>query len=127
MISPSCAKPTQDLGRTNLSPLDPPMVVDRAVDAPRDAAEPPKVGDDGESYEDKDDGLCALGEAAGGEDEVVEQVGGHEDAKVERRKLETQRQSEILIVRRGEERGSAYVVVDVGYATHDHERYFVGW
>ena len=72
------------------------MVVDRAVDTPRDAAEPPKVGDDGESDEDKDDGLCALGEAAGGEDEVVEQVGGHEDGKVERRELATRRQSEFL-------------------------------
>jgi len=53
------------------------MVVDRAVDAPRDAAEPPKVCDDSESYQDKDDSLRTLGEAAGGEDEVVEQVGGH--------------------------------------------------
>ena len=65
------------------------MVVDRAIDAPRNAAEPPKVCNDGESDEDKDNGLCALGEAAGGEDEVVDQVGGHEDAKVERRELET--------------------------------------
>lgn len=89
IISPTCPKPAKDHERTNLSPLDPPMVVDRAVDAPRDAAEPPKVCDDGESDEDKDDGLCALGEAAGGEDEVVDQVGGHDDAKVERRELET--------------------------------------
>lgn len=87
LISPPCPKPTRDLGRTNLSPLEPPMVVDRAVDAPRDATEPPKVCDDGESYRDKDDRLRTLGEAARGEDEVVEHVGGHEDAKVERREL----------------------------------------
>jgi len=79
------------------------MVVDRAIDAPRDAAEPPKVCDDGESYQDKDDRLRTLGEAARGEDEVVEHVGGHEDAKVERRE----------------------VVMDVGYSAHNHERYIV--
>jgi hypothetical protein len=72
---------------TNLSPLEPPLVVDRAVHAPREAAEPPKVADDCASDDEKDNQLCALGEAAGGEDEVVEHVCGHEDAKVERREL----------------------------------------
>ena len=78
------------------------MIIDRAIDAPRNAAEPPKVCNDGESDEDKDNGLCALGEAAGGEDEVVDQVGGHEDAKVERRELETRgRKSETQSLEEG--------------------------
>ena len=72
---------------TNLSPPESPIVVDRAVDAPRDGAEPPKVGDDGERNKRKGDRLCAFREAAGREDEVVEHVCGHEDGKVERRKL----------------------------------------
>jgi len=63
------------------------VVVDWAVHSPRDAAEPPKVADDRASDDDKDDRLCTLGEAAGGEDKVVEHVGGHEDAKVERWEL----------------------------------------
>lgn len=80
------------------------MVADRAVDAPRGAAEPPKVCDDGESYQDKDDRLCTLGDAAGGEDEVVEQVGGHEDAKVERRELVARRGDVVRFIR-GKEMG----------------------
>ncbi len=75
------------------------MVVDRAVDAPRDGAEPPKVCDDGESYQGKDDRLCTLGEAAGGEDEVVEHVGGHEDPKVERRELAVRRGDVVRFIR----------------------------
>ena len=67
------------------------MVIDRAVHAPRDAAEPPKVAHDCASDDDKDDRLRALREAAGGEHEVVEHVGSHEDAKVERRELVTRR------------------------------------
>jgi hypothetical protein len=67
------------------------MVIDRAVHAPRDAAEPPKVTHDRAGDDDKDDRLCALREAAGGEHEVVKHVGGHEDAKVERRELATRR------------------------------------
>ena len=63
------------------------MIVDRAVDAPRDAAEPPKVTDNGARDEGKDDRFCALGEAPGREDKVVEHVAPHEDGKVERRKL----------------------------------------
>lgn len=73
--------------RTDLSPAKSPMFVDWAIDAPRDAAEPPKVGDDGNDDERKDDRLCALREAARSEDKVVEHMGGHEDSKVERREL----------------------------------------
>jgi hypothetical protein len=72
---------------TDLSPSKSPMVVDRTTDAPRDAAEPPEVGDDGEHDEAKDDRFCALGQTPGREDEVVEHVGSHEDGKVERREL----------------------------------------
>lgn len=72
---------------TNLSPPESPIVVDRAVDAPRDGAEPPKVSNDGERNKRKGDRLCAFREAAGREDEVVEHVCGHEDGKVERREL----------------------------------------
>ncbi len=63
------------------------MVVDRTADAPRDAAEPPEVGDDGEHDEPKDDRFCALGQTPGREDEVIEHVSCHEDGKVERREL----------------------------------------
>jgi hypothetical protein len=63
------------------------MVVDRAGDTPRNATEPPEVGDDGEHDEAKDYRFCALGETPGREDEVVEHVGCHEDGKVERREL----------------------------------------
>jgi len=63
------------------------MVVDRTVDAPCDATEPPKVDDDDENDEAKDDRFCAFGETPGREDEVVEHVGRHEDGKVERREL----------------------------------------
>jgi hypothetical protein len=72
---------------TDLSPSNSPMVVDRTVDAPCDAAEPPEVGDDGEHDNAKDDRFCALGQTPGREDEVVEHVGSHEDGKVERREL----------------------------------------
>ncbi len=72
---------------TDLSPFQSPMIVDRTVDAPRDTAEPPEVGDDGEHDEAKDDRFCALGETPGREDEVVEHVGCHEDGKVECREL----------------------------------------
>ena len=63
------------------------MVIDRAADAPCDAAEPPEVADDGKDDEAKDDRFCALGQTPCGEDKVVEHVGSHEDGKVERRKL----------------------------------------
>ena len=72
---------------TDLSPSNSPMVVDRTVDAPCDAAEPPEVGDDGEHDNAKDNRFCALGQTPGREDEMVEHVGSHKDGKVERRKL----------------------------------------
>jgi hypothetical protein len=72
---------------TNLSPLKSPMVIDGTVDAPCDATEPPEVGDDGERNDAKGDRFCALGETPGGENEVIEHVGCHEDGKVERREL----------------------------------------
>jgi len=59
------------------------MLVDRPIDAPRDAAEPPEVSDDRESDDGKDDRFCALREATGREYKVVEHVGGHKDGKVE--------------------------------------------
>ncbi len=63
------------------------MIVDRTVDTPCDAAEPPEVADDGKHDEGKHNGFCALGEAPGREDKVVEHVSCHEDGKVERREL----------------------------------------
>ena len=73
--------------KTHLSPTQAPLIVDRTIDAPRDTTEPPKVRDDPERDEGKDDRLSALREAPSGEDEVVEHVGGHQDGKVERREL----------------------------------------
>lgn len=63
------------------------MVIDRAINAPRDAAEPPEIGDDGKGDEGKDDRLRALCEAPGRKDKVVDHVRGHKDGKVERREL----------------------------------------
>src|SRR5216684_1024304 len=73
--------------KTDLSPSESPMVVDRTVHAPCDAAEPPKVGDDGERDDSEDDRFCALGDTPGHKYKVVEHVGCHEDGKVERREL----------------------------------------
>ena len=72
---------------TDLSPPKSPMVVDRAIDAPRDATEPPKVGHDGKRNDGKYDRFCALGEAPSREDKVIEHVRCHDDAKIERREL----------------------------------------
>ena len=72
---------------TDLSPSESPMVINWTADAPRDATEPPEVGDDGEHDEAKDDRLCALRETPGREDKVIEHVCCHEDGKIERREL----------------------------------------
>jgi hypothetical protein len=87
--SSSAPLPEKKTGRlkTNLSPSESPMVVDRTVHAPCDAAEPPKVGDDGEGDDGEDDRFCALGDTPGHKYEVVEHVGCHEDGKVKRREL----------------------------------------
>lgn len=45
-----------------LSPLQSPVVVDGAIDTPRDTAEPPKVGDDRERDDGEEDVLGALRE-----------------------------------------------------------------
>ena len=63
------------------------MVVDRAVNAPCDAAEPPKVGDDTERDDSEYDRFGLLGESPGREEKVVEHVACHEDGKVESREL----------------------------------------
>ena len=84
---PSLALNTAQRLKTYLSPSQSPVLVDGAVDAPRDTTEPPKVRDDGERDEEEEDILGALRDAPGGEDEVVEQVRGHQDGKVECRKL----------------------------------------
>ena len=63
------------------------MVVDGAVDAEGDALEPPEAGEDGEHACTEDDALRAVREAAGGEDEVVEEVREHEHREVECREL----------------------------------------
>jgi hypothetical protein len=62
---------------------------------------------------------------------VVEHVGGHEDSKVERWELKMGNKARFYVLEeegKREERGngSAYVVVDVGHAAHDHERCCVG-
>ena len=72
---------------TDLSPPKSPMIVDRAVNTPRDAAEPPKVTDNGARDEGKDDRFCALGEAPRRKDKMVEHVASHEHGKVERWEL----------------------------------------
>ena len=63
------------------------MLVDRTVDAPRDTAEPPEGADDGEDGDAEDDLFCAIGETAGGEDEVIQEVSKHQDGEVEGREL----------------------------------------
>ena len=63
------------------------MVVDGAVDPEGDALEPPEAGEDSEHACAEDDALRAVREAAGGEDEVVEEVCEHEHREVKRRKL----------------------------------------
>jgi len=92
------------------------VLIDRAVDTPRDTAEPPKVGDDRECDEGEDDSLCALREAPCGENKVVKHVRGHQHGEVERRELG------LLLRGKGPgegERGSTHVVVYIGHATHD--------
>ena len=63
------------------------MLVDGAVDAECDALEPPEGGQDDECGDSERDLLCALREAARGEDEVVEEVREHEHREVECREL----------------------------------------
>ena len=59
------------------------MLVDGAIDTERDALEPPETGENGEDTDAEDDALRADGEPAGGKDEVVEEMGEHEDREVE--------------------------------------------
>jgi hypothetical protein len=84
---PEPALNAQKPKKPHLSPSQSPVIVDGAVNAPRDTAEPPKVCDDCERDEGEEDVLGALREAPSGEDKVVEQVGGHQNGKVERREL----------------------------------------
>lgn len=71
-----------------MSPSQSPVLVDGAIDAPRDTAEPPEVRDDRECDNAEEDILGALREEPSGEDEMVEQVRRHKDGKVERRELD---------------------------------------
>jgi hypothetical protein len=73
--------------KTHLSPSQSPVLVDGAINTPRDTAEPPKVRDDRECDDAEEDILGAFREESSGEDEVVEHVRGHQDGKVERREL----------------------------------------
>ena len=50
------------------------MLVYGALDTERDTLEPPEAGDDDEDAGAEDNALRAVREAAGGEDEVVEEV-----------------------------------------------------
>ena len=63
----------------------PPVLVDGTVDAPHDTTEPPKVGDNHERDDDEKDILGTPGDAPCGEDQVVENMCGHQDGKVEHR------------------------------------------
>ena len=67
------------------------MLVDGPLDAEGDALEPPEAGDDRADADAEDDALRAGREAAGGEDEVVEEVREHEDGEVEGWELESVR------------------------------------
>ena len=73
--------------RTYRAPLESPVLVDGTVDAPRDTTEPPEGADDGEDGDAEDDLFCAVGETAGGEDEVIQEVAEHQDGEVEGREL----------------------------------------
>lgn len=73
------------------APFEAPVLVDGPIDAPRDAAEPPEGGDDDEADDAEDDLFCAVGETAGGEDEVVREVREHEHREVQGRELRDER------------------------------------
>lgn len=63
------------------------MLVDRAIDTKCNAPEPPEVENDDASDDAEADSLGAEGEAFGGKDKVINDVGEHEDRKVERWEL----------------------------------------
>lgn len=71
----------------HLSPSQFSVLIDEAVDAPRNSTEPPRVRKNRECDDDEENILGALQDAASGEDEVVEHVGGHQDSEVERWEL----------------------------------------
>ena len=64
------------------------MLADGTIDTPCDAAEPPEVGDDDECDDAKGDAFCAVGEEAGTENEVVQEMSRHQHREVEGRELE---------------------------------------
>ena len=101
------------------------MLVDGPLDAEGDALEPPEAGDDRADADAEDDALRAGREAAGGEDEVVEEVREHEDGEVEGWELWGRKGEESVEERRQKEErgeGGTHVVVDVGDTAHDQER-----
>ena len=69
------------------------MLVDGAVDAECDALEPPEIAEDDKHADTEDDLFCAIREAAGCEDEVVEEMREHQDREVQGRELERVRQA----------------------------------
>ena len=69
------------------------MVVDGAVDTERDALEPPEIAEDDKHADTEDDLFCAIREAAGCEDEVVEEMREHQDGEVECGQLYTRASS----------------------------------
>lgn len=73
--------------KTYLSPLQPPMVIDGPINPERHALEPPEREHDRAGADSKDDPFRSFAQSAGGEHEVVDQVGEHEDGEVECREL----------------------------------------
>ena len=60
------------------------MIPYRSIHAPRHTAEPPEVRDDDQADDSEDDILRALSYTFWSEDEVIEDVAGHENGEVER-------------------------------------------
>lgn len=104
---------------THLSPQQPPMVIDRALDSPRNPSKPPKVGHDQKGHNTKRDTLGMVLPPRR-EDAVIEDMGKHQYREVQRRELSR----EVSAWDTDEEqRRGTHVVMDVGYPAHDKERH----
>lgn len=83
----SASKAVYDNVRTYLAPEQPLVFSNRTVDSECHRFEPPEAEQDGAGANPECDPFCPQCQPAGGEDEVVEEVGGHEHGEVERREL----------------------------------------
>lgn len=73
---------------THFTPAKTFMIADRTIDAKGKSLKPPEAAEDEEKADPKGYPLCFLCESSRREDEVIKEVGQHEDGEVERWKLE---------------------------------------